>query len=64
MSYEAFKNPKQIEHLDDVMNKLCEVSSLYRCIRNKNIRKEVNDKFKELWNLIYEEKSLNLKSKQ
>lgn len=61
MSYNAFKNPKQVEHLDDVMNKLAEVSGLYRCVRNKNIRKEVNDKFKELWELIYKEKRENLK---
>lgn len=61
MSYDAFKNPKQVEHLDDVMNKLAEVSGLYRCARNKNIRKEVNDKFKELWELIYKEKRENLK---
>lgn len=61
MSYNAFKNPKQVEHLDDVMNKLGEVSGLYRCARNKNIRKEVNDKFKELWELIYKEKRENLK---
>lgn len=58
MSYNQFKNPEQVKHLDDVMNKLMEVKRLYASIKNKNIRNDVKEDFNRLYdNLLAEKKS-------
>ena len=61
MPYKEFNKPDHVKHLDNTMNKLSEVSSLYSSAMNKNIDPEIKKQFLILYEMIDKEKWTNIK---